>query len=55
MAVAIPYNKICFVCDRPTKLSFDNEEHWVDALCEPAIQFGDGFSLYVNRGIILSE
>lgn len=49
-----PFPDFCIVGDRPLKLSVDN------SLClhaegEPAIQFSDGFSVYVNRGVRLAE
>lgn len=50
----LPYEKICYVCDRPTKLSFDNQQR-LHAEGEPAIQFADGFSVYAYRGVRLSE
>lgn len=39
------YEKTSIVSDRPTKLSFDTENH-LHAQGKPAIQFGDGYSLY---------
>ncbi len=50
----LPFEKICFVCDRATKLSFDSEENF-HAEGEPAIQFADGYSLYFYHGIELPE
>ena len=47
-----PYENFCVVCDRPRILRFDNEIH---AEGEPAIQFADGFSIYVYRGVRLPE
>lgn len=44
-----PYQGVCLVCDRPTKISFDGEDH-IHAENEPAIQFADGFSVYVHHG-----
>jgi hypothetical protein len=44
---------IC-VCDRPIKLSFD-QEYRLHAEAEPAIQFGDGYSLYSYHGVTLPE
>ncbi|MHC5725683.1 MAG: DUF6745 domain-containing protein [Nostoc sp.] len=49
-----PFEKICIVCDRPTKLSFDNQNR-LHAEGEPAIQFIDGYSLYSYHGVTLPE
>lgn len=49
-----PFEKTCIICDRPTKLSFDNE-HRLHAEGEPAIQFADGYRLYYYRGVSLPE
>jgi hypothetical protein len=48
-SLLFPYEKVCFVCDRPTKLSFDSE-NLLHAEDEPAIQFADGYSLYFHHG-----
>ena len=44
----------CVVCDRPRILRFDNEQN-LHAEGEPAIQFADGFSVYVYHGVRLPE
>ncbi|HEY9875913.1 MAG TPA: hypothetical protein V6D12_20955 [Candidatus Obscuribacterales bacterium] len=49
-----PFEKACIVCDRPIKLSFDNQER-LHAEGEPAIQFVDGHKLYSYCGVILPE
>lgn len=49
-----PYRKICFVCARPIKLSFDSENQ-LHAEGEPAIQFADGYSLYSCHGVTLPK
>ncbi|MGK7874187.1 MAG: DUF6745 domain-containing protein [Xenococcaceae cyanobacterium] len=49
-----PFEKTCLACDRPTKLSFDNENR-LHAEGEPAIQFVDGYSLYAYQNVILPE
>jgi hypothetical protein len=49
-----PLERMCYVCDRPVKLSFDSEQR-LHAEGEPAIQFADGYSLYFNHGITLPE
>ncbi|MCX7594462.1 MAG: hypothetical protein N2235_11990 [Fischerella sp.] len=49
-----PYRRIVVVCDRPSKLSLDNQNR-LHAEGEPAIQFTDGYNLYANSGVILPE
>lgn len=49
-----PLETICYVCDRPIKLSFDSEQR-LHAEGEPAIQFADGYSLYFSHGVTLPE
>jgi hypothetical protein len=44
-----PYKRACLVCDRPIKISLD-EQNCIHAEGEPAIQFADGFSIYARRG-----
>ncbi|MEH2239962.1 DUF6745 domain-containing protein [Nostoc sp.] len=44
----------CIVCDRPTKLSFDNQNR-LHAEGEPAIEFIDGYSLYSYHNVTLPE
>lgn len=44
-----PYRGVCLVCDRPTKILVDDEDH-IHAEDEPAIQFADGFSIYAHHG-----
>ncbi|MBN3871017.1 DUF6745 domain-containing protein [Nostoc sp. JL33] len=44
----------CIVCDRPIKLSFDNQNR-LHAEGEPAIEFIDGYSLYSYHGVTLPE
>lgn len=48
------YNKIAIVCNRPVKLSFDNE-HRLHGIGEPALQYADGFHLYSYHGVTLPE
>jgi hypothetical protein len=49
------FDKMCVVCDRPTKLSIDNEER-LHAEGESAIEFADGFyRKYVYHGVELPE
>ena len=49
-----PFEKICIVCDRPTKLSFDDQSR-LHAEGEAAIQFSDSYSLYAYQGVNLPE
>jgi len=44
----------CLVCDRPIKLSLDQENHF-HAEGEPAIKFIDGYSIYAYQGVRLPE
>ena len=50
----VPFEEVCWVCDRPRFLSFDSENR-LHAEGSPAIQFADGFSVYVYHGIRLPE
>lgn len=49
-----PLENICFVCDRPNILAFDNQNR-LHGESSPAIQFGDGFSIYAHHGVRLPE
>ncbi|MEP0800787.1 hypothetical protein NDI37_09490 [Funiculus sociatus GB2-A5] len=50
-----PFEKVCIVCDRPTKLLLDNEDR-LHAEGEPAIQFADGWHTgYYYHGVKLPE
>jgi len=49
-----PFEKSCFVCSRPIFLSVDSE-YRLHALCEPAMKFADGYSLYSYHGVTLPE
>lgn len=46
----LPYSKTCVICDRPTKIRFSlfDDGEYLHAEGEPAIQFADGFSVYVH-------
>lgn len=48
------YVNICVVCDRPTKLLFDNQNR-LHAEAEPAIEYADGFKVYAHHGVWLPE
>ncbi|BAY40994.1 hypothetical protein NIES2111_53840 [Nostoc sp. NIES-2111] len=52
--IIFPFEDCCFVCDRPTKISFDNENLF-HAEGEPALQFADGQSFYFYHGVTLPE
>lgn len=48
-----PFENICIVCDRPIKLSFDNQNRLHAEEGEPAIRYADGYSLYSYHGVML--
>ncbi|MDZ8051065.1 MAG: leucine-rich repeat domain-containing protein [Aulosira sp. ZfuVER01] len=49
------YEQVCIVCDRPRKISLDNENR-LHAEGEPAIQFSDGWHTgYYYHGVKLPE
>ncbi|MEG4082849.1 leucine-rich repeat domain-containing protein [Microcoleus sp. POL10_C6] len=48
------FDKVCYVCDRPLKLSLDSE-HRPHAEGESAIEFSDGYKLYSYHGVTLPE
>ena len=48
------FDKVCLVCDRPSKLSLDSE-HRLHAEGESAIEFSDGYKLYSYHGVTLPE
>ena len=47
-----PFEKTCLVFDRPTKLFFDSENRF-HREGEAAIQFADGYGIYVYQGVRL--
>jgi hypothetical protein len=49
----LPSGRHWVICDRPKKLLFD-EENNLHAEGEPAIEYSDGFALYVEHGKIQS-
>ena len=49
-----PFQGICFICDRPIKLSF-NQENRLHGDGEAAIQHADGYQVYANGGVLLPE
>ena len=48
------FEKSCIICDRPTKLLFDDEERF-HAEGQSAIEFSDGYHLYFFHGTSLPE
>ncbi|WP_293147374.1 MULTISPECIES: DUF6745 domain-containing protein [unclassified Microcoleus] len=50
----IPFEKICYACDRPRHLRFDSENR-LHAEAEPAIEFADGWNFYYYHGVRLPE
>ena len=49
-----PYETKCFVSDRPTAICLDGRER-LHNLRGPAMEFGDGWSLYAIHGSAVSE
>jgi hypothetical protein len=49
-----PFENTCVVCAPPIKLCFDGEQR-LHALGKPAIEFADGFSVWVYHGVRLPE
>ena len=47
-----PFEKICFVCDRPRQLHFDGE-YLLHAEGRSAVEFADKFSVYCYHGVLL--
>lgn len=47
----MPFEEICLVCERPTKISFDSEGRLHAEPPQPAIEFSDGFSVYAINGV----
>ncbi|MEM7595236.1 MAG: DUF6745 domain-containing protein [Cyanobacteria bacterium P01_A01_bin.83] len=50
----LAYNDVCFICDRPRKLLFDSN-NLLHSETEAAIQFSDGFDIWVNHGTTSTE
>jgi hypothetical protein len=47
-----PFERACLVCDRPTKILFDEERRLHG---EPAIEFTSGFCVYAHHGELITE
>ncbi|WP_293352497.1 MULTISPECIES: DUF6745 domain-containing protein [unclassified Microcoleus] len=50
----VPFKRVCFICDRPTIISFDNQQR-LHALASPAVLFKDGFKVYAVNGVRVPE
>ncbi|MEC4895823.1 MAG: formylglycine-generating enzyme family protein [Oscillatoria sp. PMC 1051.18] len=48
------YENACIICDRPTKISFDDQGR-LHGEGSPAVQFADGFSVYAFQNVRLPE
>ncbi|MEW6493144.1 MAG: DUF6745 domain-containing protein [Cyanobacteriota bacterium] len=53
-SILFPYEDFCVICDRPCVLSLNDQQH-LHAQAQPAIEFGDGFGIYVFDGVLLPE
>jgi hypothetical protein len=52
--LVFPFEKTCFICDRPIKLSLDSENR-LHAEGEAAVEFADGNKLYFYQNVPLPE
>lgn len=43
------FERVCLACERPSILSFD-QDNFLHAEEQPALQFADGYSVYANHG-----
>ena len=50
----ISYKNICFICERPTRLSFDSQNR-LHAEGEVAIEYADGFKVYAYQDVTLPK
>ncbi|MEM6752938.1 MAG: DUF6745 domain-containing protein, partial [Cyanobacteria bacterium P01_C01_bin.38] len=50
-----PYRDTCIVCNRPTSLSFDEQNHLHESNGKPAIEYADGFKVYAHHGTWIPE
>lgn len=48
------YQEVCVICDRPTKLFFD-EQNLLHAEGKPAVEYADGYKLYAYHGVAIPE
>jgi hypothetical protein len=49
-----PFEKVCFVCDRPVKIIL-NSEAQLHNLKNTAMEYADGYGIYAHHGVILPE
>jgi len=49
-----PFENTCYVCDRPTKISLDENQR-VHAWGEPAIEYPDGFQIHAYHGTLFPD
>lgn len=49
------YQKNYIVCNRPVKITFDNEDLTIHAQGKAAIQYADGYAIYSYYGVPLPE
>ncbi len=49
-----PFENICLLCDRPRKLSLDEQQR-LHAEGEPALRFADGYNFYAYHGVDLPK
>ena len=48
------FDKICYICDRPTNISVDDRNR-LHGEGQPAIAYSDGYGIYAHHGVILPE
>lgn len=49
-----PFEGVCIISARPTKISFDSENR-LHAVDDPALQFADGFNIYAHHGTVIES
>jgi len=49
-----PFENICFVSDRPTRISMDSKWRMHDEYA-PAVEFSDGWKIYAINGVMVPE
>ncbi|MEO0686723.1 MAG: DUF6745 domain-containing protein, partial [Cyanobacteria bacterium J06649_11] len=49
------YDNVCIVSNRPTSLSFDEQNHLHESNGKPAIEYANGFKVYAHHGTWISE
>lgn len=48
-------NSSCLISNRPTSLSFDEQNHLHESNGKPAIEYADGFKVYAHHGTWIPE